>query len=105
MYFITALTTTIPEKKRHHSRTFGYFSDLKRAKKAVAYNECDMHEFYYDYLVIEKLQEGIHGTLRSNKKKKEWWFKWEIDAVDNGRWVKCERPAYLKIFSILADIG
>ena len=52
-------------------RTFGWYSSAMKAYKAVRNNECDIYENVYDYVVIEEVKEGTHGSAI-----KEWWFKW-----------------------------
>lgn len=72
-YFITAIYDEpglfVHRKAR---RTFGYFSKLDEALKAVQENRCNMQECLYNYLVIEGIGEGIHALV-----EEEYWFTWE----------------------------
>lgn len=52
-------------------RTFGWYAKLNGALDAVVKNKCDLHECYYQYVVIEEVKEGVFGMAI-----KEWWFKW-----------------------------
>lgn len=68
MYFITAMTNIVYEDtkfdseefKKHSTRCFGYYSDKEKAINAVVNNYCDMYETTYEFILIEKIGEGIH---------------------------------------------
>ena len=74
---------THPNQHKHFTiidkRTWGWFSELKDAKRAIKENWADMYEGDYEYAVIEKTAEGI---LHGGRLPREWWFKWE------GSWEK-----------------
>jgi len=65
------------------TRTWGYYSKYEDAYTAALENRFNMIECLYDYLVIEKMSEGIPAMC-----EKEVWFKEE-----NNKWVPCDRPA------------
>jgi hypothetical protein len=81
MYFITATT----ERGKEH-RCFGYYVDLYDAKDAVLGNMMDIHECLYTYVVIENIEEGIHGECSYQK-----WFEWK-----ENKWSECETPNWAK---------
>lgn len=54
------------------TRTWGFYSDVNDAINALHNNKTDMHEYFYDYAIIEEYDEGIcNGTSRYQ------WFKWD----------------------------
>lgn len=71
------------------NRAWGWFKDLKTAKKCVKGNWGDLHELSYNYVVIEKFQEGILNQPR------EWWFKWKKSA-EYGTFVPTKKPHQLE---------
>lgn len=52
-------------------RTWGFFSDKDEAINVLQHNITDVHEFFYDYAIIEEYNEGI-----GNSTGKFEWFKW-----------------------------
>lgn len=56
------------------SRTFGYFVRLEDAVESVNKNIGDLRECLYDYVVIEQINQGIHGET-----EKELWFGWNYE--------------------------
>lgn len=52
-------------------RTFGYFDNLEACKEALNENICDMHEYLYEFAVIESIGQGIHPHT-----KELAWFRW-----------------------------
>jgi len=85
--FLLAAYRALPLIKLNSHRVFGWFPDLKRAKKAVEINECDMEECYYDYLIIEEMKPGIHCKV-----VKEYWHKWDAKKK---KWIKTNKPKEL----------
>jgi hypothetical protein len=83
MYFITAVKSH-PYPPNH--RTFGYFEDHRSAREAIKNNYGDMYEYYYDFLVLEKIGVGIHPDVES-----ETWFQW-VNSV--GEWRQVEKPSW-----------
>lgn len=53
-------------------RTWGFYSDVNRAISALHNNETDMHEYFYDYAIIEEYDEGICNDMSNYQ-----WFKWD----------------------------
>jgi hypothetical protein len=88
-YFITAIAC-YNGKVIRVPRTFGFFLDFERAVRAVETNECDMIECYHDYLVIERIGEGIHPLTNPEKPGEETWFKSEGENT----WVRCDKPEF-----------
>ena len=76
MYFITCLQQCDKDEfgwfDGGSRRTFGYRETLELAEEALNLNMCDMHEYLYDYAVIEKLGPYIHPDV-----EEEIWFKWD----------------------------
>ncbi len=77
MYFLTALN------KNFDKRCFGYYHDEVNALQAVFENLGDMHESCFNFLVVEKIHSGVHGSCGG-----QIWFKW------NKGWKKIKRPAW-----------
>ena len=66
MYFITCIQR-IPSDTDFggDSRTFGYYNNLDDAVIALKENRLDMHEYLYNYAIIEKIWPGIHANAVS----------------------------------------
>lgn len=66
MYFITCM-----ERLPNHEDsggdicTFGYYKELIDAERALKENRLDMHEYMYDYAIIEWIPEGIHANANA----------------------------------------
>jgi len=58
-------------------------SSLNEAKKRVKENSGDLHECYYQYVVIEKTAEFSSIPVR------EWWYFW---MKDDEQYVPTDRP-------------
>lgn len=75
MYFITCFSKCELDEDGWFyggaTRTFGYRETLKEAEEALNNNICDMHEFVYEYAVVEKLGPYIHPEV-----EEEYWFQW-----------------------------
>ena len=84
MYFITVIVS-----KDRSTRTWGYFENLKDALHAVNTNQFNMHECLYDYILIEKFNEGIPAWY--DESFKPIWGKWNI--TKNG-WKYCQSPKF-----------
>ena len=54
------------------TRTWGFYSDVNDAINALHSNKTDMHEYFYDYAIIEEYNEGI-----CNDTSRYQWFKWD----------------------------
>jgi hypothetical protein len=79
MWFITALVDS-KETSELLDRRFGFFDVLWKAEAAIKENRCNMHEYLYQYLVLEKIGPGIHPDVEETI-----WYKWDNK---NEKWVK-----------------
>jgi len=78
-------------------RCFGWFMNLKDAQKAVVCNKSDLHEYLYEYMVIEEVQEGIFCKITQ-----EIWYRWH----DRKRkFLKSSRPHYFPSNVVNFGIG
>lgn len=84
MYFITAICNDSRSDYFRDRRCFGYYALALDAIKAVTENRGDMHECLYDYLVIERVPQGIHAMPES-----EIWFRWNDEQ---NTFVVTEKP-------------
>ena len=75
-WFITAISKK--DSKQIDYRCFGFYNTRDEAEKAVRMNHMNMWEHYYNYIVIEYIECGIHPTVEV-----ESWWKW---MEENGRW-------------------
>ena len=66
-----------------HSRTWGWFKDLKIAQECVESNALDMHENQYNHIVIEQVKEG----MVTNIPEKEFWYEWK-----DGKYIESTKP-------------
>ena len=76
------------------SRFVGWYSNLKTAQKCVEEDWADFDEAgYYNYIVIERMVEGLYnmsGILLD--RQTEWWYVYD----DVKKWVPCSKPKSLK---------
>lgn len=73
-------------KTKRDTRTFGYYRGWSKAYQAVKENRGDMTECLYSYLVMERIDEGVHALCAD-----EQWFRW------NGKeWTPCHTPKALR---------
>lgn len=87
MYFITGIHVKKDSSPElfDEQRCFGYYHSLLHAILEVCDNECDIHENYYKYMVIEQIEEGIHPVVLD-----EVWYVW----VECGQcYIPTDRPA------------
>jgi hypothetical protein len=74
--------TQIKDIDEINASTVGWFPSFKRAEELVERNACDLHEMYYKYIVIEKVEDGMYSGPHD-----EHWYRW------NGkRWTMCGKP-------------
>lgn len=95
-WFITAIHVDASKILRHpkgwikvekFTRTFGYYNKYQHALRAVKKNYGNMCECLYNYLIMEKIGEGIHAIADD----KTYWFKWD-DAKN--KWTPCDKPEW-----------
>jgi len=73
--------------------TPGWYSSLEKAMECVengwgSLDECG----YYNYLVIERVVEGLYNLAGSDVDKPlDWWYKY-----DGNQWTPCERPSVFR---------
>lgn len=93
LWFLTAIHVDMSTLRRHpkgeikvekFTRTFGYKWGYPQAIEAVMENHGNMHECLYNYLVMERIGEGVHSLA-----KDEVWFKW---SVRKQAWKPCKKP-------------
>jgi hypothetical protein len=78
VYAVTTINSTNPTTE---FRCVGVFSTIEKAKEVVEANECDIHENYYDYVVIEaKEVDSLYGGFFFQKRH-ERWYHWEDKYV------------------------
>lgn len=76
MYFITVFDKVEPNDvyfaELGDQRTWGYYPEYEMAVTALHENRADMHEYCYEYAVIEKIDYGICAIANERQ-----WFKWD----------------------------
>ena len=85
-YFVTGVTYEDKEFKDRKQRCFGYFETFKEAEKTVLNNCCDIWEAIHEYVVIEKIEDGIHQFDLSPT-----WYKWNLEKEE---YEKVDRPDF-----------
>jgi len=78
------------------SRVFGWFKRESDALVAVNNDHGSMNECRYAYLVVETVDEGIHGLGHSQK-----FFRWH----EFRSWVPCEEPEWAEGCCNFSRIG
>ena len=95
LWFLTSVHVDLATLKRHpkgeikvekFTRTFGYKWGFESAMTAIRENHMDMHECLYNYLVMERIGEGIHALT-----EEFYWFRWS-----GRRWTPCETPEWAR---------
>ena len=74
------------------TRCWAFYSDKEKAIQSLHENRTDMHEYFYDYAVIEEYEEGI-----CNDTGERQWFKWdeehqgyfEIEEPEGVKYICC----------------
>lgn len=87
-YFVTGVTYKDKEFKDRKQRCFGYFETFEEAEKSVVNNCCDIWEAIHEYVVIEKIEDGIHQFDLSPT-----WYKWNLEKEC---YEKVDRPDFAK---------
>lgn len=72
-------------------RTFGFYADYCKVKKALNTNRCDMNETIYNYAIVEEIDQGIHPTVIWTK-----WFKWDREKQG---FFEIEEPEETKLYT------
>lgn len=65
-------------------RVFGFVRSFREAKDDLNNNNCDMHEYLYNYAIVEEMKPCIHPEVIN-----AWYFKW--DEEKNG-FFEIEKP-------------
>lgn len=95
IYTITSMYVKQPEKPDwptdYKDRIVGFYFDLKTAKKCVDEDWAGFSEGgYYNFIVIERLTQGIYpfvqNALESNY---TWWYKHDDNLK---KWLPCQIP-------------
>lgn len=94
IWFLTGVAVNESKIIRHPTRgeikvetdtkPFGYKIGKAAALRAVRENEGDMCECWFNYLVVERIGQGVLALA-----KEQLWFKW-----DDGKWVACPNPEW-----------
>ena len=87
MYFITTIQEKNGEIK--DSRCVGYLKSEYEAVRIVTNNSYDIFEGLYNYVVIEKLEEGIYQYDPNPQ-----WFELYTDVEGNPKYRKIEKPEW-----------
>ena len=77
-----------------HCRMVGFYADLQTAMKCVEEDWAGFDEAgYYNYIVIERMVEGLYNISGFDlAKPSEWWYRHDYEAR---KWVPCEKPKCL----------
>jgi hypothetical protein len=62
MYFVTTIKDINKDciQNSNNIRTVGFYSKFEDAEYTVLNNVCDINELMYDYVVIERIDEGLY---------------------------------------------
>ena len=76
MYFVTGLEKLELNENETFvtgsTRCFGYYQNKSDAFNIVKENSYNINEFTYDYVVIEKINEGVHSYCIER-----WFFRFD----------------------------
>ena len=74
-------------------RIVGFYIDKEDAFKNVKENDCNINNTYYNYALIEEVEEGLRNPAGCSNR---WFFKYnkETDEYD-----EIEEPTFLNGFS------
>ena len=86
MYFITSIykPERFSENQLQSNRCFGYYDTEFKAKEAVHQNRGQMQECLYNFLVIERIGQGIHRMSEAIQ-----WYEWRDD-----KWTEISPPKF-----------
>jgi hypothetical protein len=79
--FTLTVVNVVPEKS---GGCIAWYASRDNALDAIESNLGDIHEGYFNYAVIEEVEEG-QGCIA----KVVAWFHWDKDY---SKWMECERP-------------
>jgi hypothetical protein len=71
------------QKYERPQRTFGFFNTKEEVCNAIKNNFGNMEECFYDYIVLEYIEPGIHPTVHAIE-----WYKWSNIA---NRWFSIDK--------------
>jgi len=71
------------------SRVFGYYMNKSVAINAVKENALDIRETIYDYMIVEKVVEGLYQPSMER-----WFFK----ATDDNKFEEINEPSFMQHF-------
>ena len=84
MYFITSIFEPEWPRYDHCHRCFGYYLAEYGAREAVKDNYGQMQECLYNFLVIEKIDQGIHAIAEVVR-----CYEWRDD-----KWTEIPPPKF-----------
>lgn len=85
---VTRVNIKFKEYKTREYRVIGYFFDKEKAIECLTVNHCDINEdTYYEYGVIEQINEGFYGGTMNEDD--ELWFKFDVET---GKYLPTEKP-------------
>lgn len=88
MYFLTTVVYNTKTDKVN-AYCWGYFPSKEVAEGIIYRDRGDLHELFYPYLVIEKVEED-----KLNPEIKEVaWYEFDAKMLE---WKVCERPSALE---------
>ena len=85
-----------------YTRSVGWYSSLKEARRCVEHNIMDIHEELYNYAIIEKVIYGLYPDI--DAKTERWIYKYNIDK-NKYEIMEGIPKSYLNYYNILGDIG
>lgn len=59
------------------SRLIGWYGAYETAVSSVTKNLCGFDKCYYNYVLIEKVEEGLYMPTNSSER---WWFKYDHET-------------------------
>lgn len=101
MKTVFLITVMSLKSRRTTQRTWGWFTTLAAAKKAVLSNATDMFECnYYDFAVIEEMPREIMPMA-----KQELWFYADYTDCEDGKFPKPKVSSVKKPESLVGIIN
>ncbi len=84
IHIITVLNVGGDDVTAH--KVAGWKRYLTMAADFVEHNVADIHDAFFEYAVVEEVEEGLFPVT-----EKEYWFKWK-----DGKYVTCAKPAEIE---------